>query len=143
MAHPVLTALQFHNEEAAFEHVEKLLWPTGPTCPHCGATREHVGKLKGKATRLGAAAFDKVGDTRATEATQRGPHREGAGSTRAFGCPVDAIAAAGACEVGRGQRHCRLMAVRVRAQHDAAVVGHVEPFVGVGCPGVGELHTVE
>jgi transposase-like protein len=53
MAHPVLTALQFHNEEAAFEHVEKLLWPNGPVCPHCGATEEHVGRLTGKSSRTG------------------------------------------------------------------------------------------
>ena len=46
-------ALHFHNEEAAFEHVEKLLWPTGPTCPHCGATSEHVGRLTGKTNRIG------------------------------------------------------------------------------------------
>jgi len=53
MAHPVLTAPQFHNEEAAFEHVEKLLWPNGPVCPHCGATDEHVGRLTGKTSRIG------------------------------------------------------------------------------------------
>lgn len=53
MAHPVLTALHFHNEEAAFEHVEKLLWPFGPICPHCGATDEHVGRLTGKSSRIG------------------------------------------------------------------------------------------
>ena len=53
MAHPVLTAPQFHNEEAAFEHVEKLLWPKGPVCPHCGATEEHVGRLTGATSRLG------------------------------------------------------------------------------------------
>lgn len=27
----------FHNEAAAFEHLESVLWPDGPTCPHCGA----------------------------------------------------------------------------------------------------------
>jgi transposase-like protein len=53
MANAVLTALRFHNEEAAFEHVEKLLWPNGPTCPHCGATEEHVGRLTGKSNRIG------------------------------------------------------------------------------------------
>jgi transposase-like protein len=53
MANAVLTGLHFHNEEAAFEHVEKLLWPNGPVCPHCGATDEHVGRLTGKSSRLG------------------------------------------------------------------------------------------
>ena len=36
MAKPVLSAPHFHNEEAAFAFVESHLWPTGPTCPHCG-----------------------------------------------------------------------------------------------------------
>jgi transposase-like protein len=26
------------DEAKAFELVEKLVWPNGPTCPHCGAT---------------------------------------------------------------------------------------------------------
>jgi transposase-like protein len=32
----VLSHPRFHNEVAAFEFVERLLWPTGPICPHCG-----------------------------------------------------------------------------------------------------------
>jgi transposase-like protein len=27
----------FHNEEAAFAHLEGVLWPTAPICPHCGS----------------------------------------------------------------------------------------------------------
>src|SRR5438105_3875352 len=53
MAQSVLSAPHFQNEEAAFAYVEKRLWPDGPVCPHCGATEEHVGALKGKTTRLG------------------------------------------------------------------------------------------
>lgn len=53
MAKSVLSAPHFHNEEAAFAHVEALLWPEGPTCPHCGATKEHVGRLNGKTSRIG------------------------------------------------------------------------------------------
>jgi len=49
----VLSAPHFHNEDAAYEFVEARLWPNGPTCPHCGATKEHVGRLKGKTTRAG------------------------------------------------------------------------------------------
>ncbi|MFZ1963794.1 MAG: IS1595 family transposase [Roseiarcus sp.] len=49
----VLSEDHFHNEEAAYEYVEALLWPDGPVCPHCGATKEHAGKLTGKTTRLG------------------------------------------------------------------------------------------
>ena len=53
MAKSVLSAPHFHNEEAAFAYVEALLWRNGPTCPHCGATEEHVGRLQGKSSRIG------------------------------------------------------------------------------------------
>jgi transposase-like protein len=32
----VLTRPYFHDEEAAFAHLESVLWPNGPVCPHCG-----------------------------------------------------------------------------------------------------------
>jgi transposase-like protein len=48
-----LSAAHFHSEEAAYEYVEARLWPDGPVCPHCGATREHVGRLRGKTNRVG------------------------------------------------------------------------------------------
>lgn len=34
---------RYQNEDAAREHLETLLWPNGPVCPHCGSA---------KATRL-------------------------------------------------------------------------------------------
>jgi transposase-like protein len=49
----VLSAVHFHNEEAAYAFVEARLWPNGPTCPHCGTTTERVGRLQGKSTRIG------------------------------------------------------------------------------------------
>ncbi len=33
----VLSAPHFHDEAAAFAEVERLLWPEGPICPHCGS----------------------------------------------------------------------------------------------------------
>jgi transposase-like protein len=32
----VLSAPYMHDEAAAFEHVESMLWADGPVCPHCG-----------------------------------------------------------------------------------------------------------
>lgn len=32
----VLSAPWFHNEKSAFKHLESVLWPRGPVCPHCG-----------------------------------------------------------------------------------------------------------
>jgi transposase-like protein len=54
MAKPVLTAPQFHNEEAAFAYVEAHLWPEGPVCPHCGnVDGARIGRLTGKTSRPG------------------------------------------------------------------------------------------
>jgi hypothetical protein len=47
MAKPVLSDPRFFSEEAAFEYVERQLWPEGPTCPHCGALAEKIGRLEG------------------------------------------------------------------------------------------------
>ncbi|MGE0579915.1 IS1595 family transposase [Reyranella sp.] len=54
MAKSVLSAPHFQDEQAAFDYVEAHLWPTGPTCPHCGnADSARIGRLQGKTTRLG------------------------------------------------------------------------------------------
>jgi transposase-like protein len=50
----VLSKPYFHDEKAAFAHLEGLLWPDGPTCPHCGnADAKRITRLEGKATRIG------------------------------------------------------------------------------------------
>jgi transposase-like protein len=43
----------FNDDNAAREHLEKLLWPFGPVCPRCGVTSERITKLEGKSTRPG------------------------------------------------------------------------------------------
>jgi len=45
MANPVLSDARFFSEEAAFDYVEGQLWPEGPTCPHCGALADKIGRL--------------------------------------------------------------------------------------------------
>src|SRR5918998_5227469 len=47
-----LTDPIFTNEEAARIHFEKLRWPDGRICPHCGSGDEAT-KRKGKSTRPG------------------------------------------------------------------------------------------
>jgi len=47
-----LTNPIFHNEDAARGYFEKLHWPSGPVCPHCGVINEATG-LKGDAHRAG------------------------------------------------------------------------------------------
>jgi transposase-like protein len=43
----------FHDDGAAREHLEKVLWPHGPHCPRCGVTGDRITKLQGKSTRPG------------------------------------------------------------------------------------------
>jgi transposase-like protein len=44
----------FQSEKAAFRHLEAVLWPDGPTCPHCGNTdAKRITRLAGKAHRIG------------------------------------------------------------------------------------------
>ncbi|WP_424360881.1 IS1595 family transposase [Methylocystis parvus] len=47
----VLSKPYFHDEAKAFEHVEKILWPLGPVCPHCGSVSEKHYDLR--KTRMG------------------------------------------------------------------------------------------
>lgn len=48
-----ITAPIFHDDNAAREHLETLLWPDGPVCPRCGVMEDRITKLKGKSTRPG------------------------------------------------------------------------------------------
>lgn len=51
----VLSRPEFHNEEAAFAHLESLIWPDAVSCPHCGGL-ERITKVKAnpdKRIRLG------------------------------------------------------------------------------------------
>jgi len=42
----ILAKKWFRDEPAAFAHLEGILWPDGPICPHCG-TIGQAGRLKG------------------------------------------------------------------------------------------------
>lgn len=47
----VLSKAHFHDEAAAFAHLEGVLWPEGPVCPHCGTfSLRHYNLAK---TRMG------------------------------------------------------------------------------------------
>jgi transposase-like protein len=49
ISNPVYT-----DKHKAREHLERLLWPDGPFCPHCGnAASDRITKLAGKSTRPG------------------------------------------------------------------------------------------
>lgn len=42
----------YHDDEAARLHLETLLWPHGPVCPHCGVV-DNATAMKGATTRPG------------------------------------------------------------------------------------------
>lgn len=45
-----LSAPHFHDETAAFVELERLIWPHGPVCPHCGG-KDRIYKLQGVRTK--------------------------------------------------------------------------------------------
>lgn len=47
-----LTDPLYSDENLARQHLERLHWPNGPVCPHCGSV-ERITKLQGKSTRPG------------------------------------------------------------------------------------------
>jgi transposase-like protein len=47
-----LKAKIYTDETAARRHLEKLQWPDGPICPHCGVVNEAT-ELQGDSTRPG------------------------------------------------------------------------------------------
>jgi hypothetical protein len=42
----------FHDEEAAYAKLERILWPDGPVCPKCGCL-DRVTEVRGKTARIG------------------------------------------------------------------------------------------
>jgi transposase-like protein len=52
MSKSVLSAKHFHDEAAAYVHLEERVWPNGPICLHCGGF-QRISKMRGQSTRLG------------------------------------------------------------------------------------------
>jgi hypothetical protein len=46
-----LDAAYFHDQYAAFDYVERWVWPNGLVCPHCKAGFERAGVLNGVRTK--------------------------------------------------------------------------------------------
>jgi transposase-like protein len=48
----VLSEKYFHDEAAAFAQLEAIMWPEGPTCPHCGSV-DRINRLQGVKDKRG------------------------------------------------------------------------------------------
>jgi transposase-like protein len=48
-----LTNPIFHDDNAAREYLETVLWPHGPVCPRCGVMGDRITKMTGKSLRSG------------------------------------------------------------------------------------------
>jgi transposase-like protein len=48
-----LTNPIFHDDNAAREYLESVLWPQGPHCPRCGVMGDRITKMAGKSLRPG------------------------------------------------------------------------------------------
>ena len=46
------TSRVYHDEGVARKHLERLRWPKGPQCPHCGVAGPHY-ELQGQKHRAG------------------------------------------------------------------------------------------
>jgi transposase-like protein len=51
----------FHNEAAAYRHVEARIWPNGPFCPHCGCT-DRISAIKPNPEKRVRIGLKKCGD---------------------------------------------------------------------------------
>ena len=52
MNEAIHTLPRFNDEDAARDHLESILWPNGPVCPHCGSM-ERNSRLNGTSHRPG------------------------------------------------------------------------------------------
>lgn len=59
----VLTKKYFHDEEAAFEKLESIIWPNGAVCPHCGGT-DRIYKMTANAEKRIRVGLHKCGECR-------------------------------------------------------------------------------
>ncbi len=50
----ILSKPYFHDEQAAFDKLESIVWPDGPTCPKCGAI-DRINRLEGVKDKKGRA----------------------------------------------------------------------------------------
>ena len=56
-----LSRPEFHGEEAAFAHLEKIIWGDAPICPHCGGV-DRITKVKANPAKRIRVGLHRCGD---------------------------------------------------------------------------------
>ena len=57
----ILSKAYFHDEEAAFAHLESVVWGDTPTCPHCGGM-DRISKIKANPEKRVRYGLHRCGD---------------------------------------------------------------------------------
>jgi transposase-like protein len=57
----ILSKPYFHNEDAAFAHLEGVIWPNGPVCSHCGGV-DRISKIKANPEKRVRHGLHRCGD---------------------------------------------------------------------------------
>ena len=57
----ILSKPYFHDEEAAFSHLEGVIWQDGPVCPHCGGV-DRISKIKANPEKRVRYGLHRCGD---------------------------------------------------------------------------------
>lgn len=75
----VLSASYMYDEAAAFEHVEAMLWPDGPACPHCGVVDRsyRLEGVRSKATKKNPEGKERHGLWKCRECRKQFTVRKG------------------------------------------------------------------
>lgn len=56
-----LSRPEFHSEEAAFAHLERIIWAGSPVCPHCGGV-DRITKVKANPAKRIREGLYRCGD---------------------------------------------------------------------------------
>lgn len=75
----VLSKPYMHDEAAAFAHVESIIWPEGPVCPHCGVVDRayHLTGVRSKPSKKNPEGVERHGLWKCRECRKQFTVRKG------------------------------------------------------------------
>src|SRR6266851_5177832 len=91
----------------------------------------------GEAFGQAAVTLNQFPQAATSERSQRCPQFDSSGSSRCFRCIETRFPTSAGFEVGCAYGHSVAQVLRIANHGDSGIVGNVEPFVAVDCPGVG------